>query len=109
MLACLARYQWDGERLVQRIADVRNARYRAPHGGELSSCYHMEVAADAGEQLVSALPAAARHGTRNTVPSRAATEALWLLDTAYSAKVRTCPPRGTKCCGGQGRSGRPYR
>jgi hypothetical protein len=60
--------------LFRRVADVRDARYRAPHGGELRPRYLIEVAADAGEQLVSARPAAAWRGTRNTVPSRAATE-----------------------------------
>jgi hypothetical protein len=48
----------------------------------------MEVAADASEQLVSARPAAAWHGTRNTVPSRAATEGSVASGHSYSSKVR---------------------
>ena len=75
--------------VTRRVADARNTRYRAPNGGELSPRHRMEVAADAGEQLVSARPATAWHGTRNTVPSGAANKgALWLLNTAYSSNVR---------------------
>ena len=91
MLACLARYQWDGEHLIRQVADVQNPRYRAPHGGQLSPRCRKEVAADAGEQLVSARPAAAWHGTRNTVPSRAATQGSLASGRSYSSKVRRRP------------------
>jgi hypothetical protein len=83
MLVYLARFQLDGERLVRRVADTRTRESHGLHGGELSPRYSTEVAADTGEQLVSARPATAWHGTRNTVPSRAATESsgfrTWLL------------------------------
>ena len=45
-----------------------------------------EVAADAGESRMSARPAAAWHGTRNTVPSRAFAAGPAVIGFGYSSK-----------------------
>jgi len=46
-----------------------------------------EVAADAGESRVSARPAAAWHGTRNTVPSRAFAAVSAVAGCGYPSKI----------------------
>jgi hypothetical protein len=46
-----------------------------------------EVAAEAGESRVSARPAAAWHGTRNTVPSIAFAAVSAVADCGYPSKV----------------------
>jgi hypothetical protein len=67
----------------------------------LSPRYVMEVAADAGEPLVSVRPATAWHGARNTVPSRAATEGSLASEHGCSPNVRSRVRREpSKCRGG---------
>ena len=53
-----------------------------------------EVAADAGDSRVSARPAAAWRGTRNTVPSRAFAVGLQALDAAVRRRARVGDERG---------------